>query len=186
MICLLFQAGDGHNWLRWTTLGIFVAMAVSDLLDGYLARRLNQESALGRVLDPIADKLLVTSAFLLLWLLGVRTPEGVTPTQNLHLPGWVVAVALGKDLLILVGNLVSWIRSIRIRVQARPIGKWCTTAQLVMVLAMLLWPSWPTAMADVTVVLWWTASALACAAAVDYTILGLRAIGWMAPGSDVE
>lgn len=174
--CLLLQAGTGHAGLRWGTLAIFGLMAISDFLDGYLARRLQQESSLGRVLDPLADKLLITSSVLVLWLLGVRTSEGVAPAQTLHLPGWVVGIALGKDLVVLGGNFLAKLGSIDVRMQARPMGKWCTTAQLLMVLAMLLWPTWPDRSADFVLFLWWAASFLAIVAGGDYAVLGVQAL----------
>ncbi|MGC1848660.1 MAG: CDP-alcohol phosphatidyltransferase family protein, partial [Pseudolabrys sp.] len=57
---------DGPLWLRWVALTIFVAAGVTDILDGYLARTWGQQSSLGRMLDPIADKLLVASCLLML------------------------------------------------------------------------------------------------------------------------
>ncbi|MFW6076324.1 MAG: CDP-alcohol phosphatidyltransferase family protein, partial [Hyphomicrobiales bacterium] len=60
--CLL---AGGHQW-RWTALGLFVAAALTDFLDGYLARLWSQQSSLGRMLDPIADKLLVAAILLML------------------------------------------------------------------------------------------------------------------------
>ena len=53
-------------WARWTALAIFVAAAVTDFFDGYLARAWSQQSSLGRMLDPIADKLLVSAVILML------------------------------------------------------------------------------------------------------------------------
>ncbi len=57
---------DGGLWLRWVALAIFIAAGVTDILDGYLARMWGQQSSLGRMLDPIADKLLVASCLLML------------------------------------------------------------------------------------------------------------------------
>lgn len=62
---------------------------LTDAFDGYLARRLNVSSRVGEVLDPIADKVLLTGAFLGLWLAGA-------------IPGWLTALVLGRDGLILV------------------------------------------------------------------------------------
>ena len=57
---------DGPLWLRWVALAFFIAAGVTDILDGYLARTWGQQSLLGRMLDPIADKLLVASCLLML------------------------------------------------------------------------------------------------------------------------
>src|SRR5512141_1497848 len=56
----------GSLWLRWLALAIFIAAGISDILDGYFARIWGQQSSLGRMLDPIADKLLVSSCLLML------------------------------------------------------------------------------------------------------------------------
>src|ERR1700709_1106360 len=69
---------DGPLWLRWVALAVFIAAGVTDVLDGYYARMWDQQSAFGRMLDPIADKLLVASCLLMLaadnsihgWTLG--------------------------------------------------------------------------------------------------------------------
>src|SRR6266545_1783472 len=57
---------DGPLWLRWVALAVFIAAGVTDVLDGYYARMWDQQSAFGRMLDPIADKLLVASCLLML------------------------------------------------------------------------------------------------------------------------
>jgi len=57
---------DGALWLRWVALAIFIAAGVTDILDGYFARMWGQQSSLGRMLDPIADKLIVSAALLML------------------------------------------------------------------------------------------------------------------------
>src|SRR5580704_197275 len=57
---------DGGLWLRWVAVAVFIVAGISDFLDGYLARAWAQQSSLGRMLDPIADKLLVSSCLLML------------------------------------------------------------------------------------------------------------------------
>jgi cardiolipin synthase (CMP-forming) len=65
--CMYWQAILlGGMWLRWVALAIFIAAGITDILDGYLARSLGQQSSFGRMLDPIADKLLVASCLLML------------------------------------------------------------------------------------------------------------------------
>src|ERR1051325_2736119 len=61
--CLYWPA---ENWVRWLALGIFIAAGVTDFFDGYVARAWSQQSAIGRMLDPIADKVLVAASLLML------------------------------------------------------------------------------------------------------------------------
>jgi len=108
----------------WIAAGLFTAAAVTDRIDGWLARRTNTETDLGRMLDPIADKLLVAAAFVGLLLLGV---PGVAL--------WMVAVIVGRELL------VTWLRSHvgkrGVVIHASPFGKWKTTVQMVVIFAFL-------------------------------------------------
>ena len=65
--CMYWQAiPQGSQWLRWMALAIFIAAGITDFLDGYFARMWGQQSTFGRMLDPIADKLLVASCLLML------------------------------------------------------------------------------------------------------------------------
>ena len=79
----------------WALLVFFIA-GVSDGVDGFIARRFNQESELGTILDPIADKLLMTTAFIILTL-----PHIFPPTRHLPVPFWVTAAVIGRDVLII-------------------------------------------------------------------------------------
>jgi len=79
----------------WALITFFVA-GLSDGVDGYVARRFNQQSELGTILDPIADKLLMTTAFIILTL-----PTIFPPTRHLPVPFWVTAAVIGRDVLII-------------------------------------------------------------------------------------
>lgn len=74
---------------------VFLAAGISDGLDGFIARRFNQQSELGTIIDPIADKLLMTSAFILLTM-----PNVLQPSRHLPIPFWVTAAVIGRDVLI--------------------------------------------------------------------------------------
>ena len=68
VVALMFSQSimQGGLWLRWVALAIFITAGITDVLDGYVARTYGQQSSFGRMLDPIADKLLVSSCLLML------------------------------------------------------------------------------------------------------------------------
>ena len=82
----------GHS--RWA-LFIFFLAGLSDAVDGFVARRFDQQSELGTVLDPIADKLLITTSFIILTL-----PNSFAEINHLPVPFWVTASVIGRDVLI--------------------------------------------------------------------------------------
>ncbi len=106
-------------WARWTALAIFIAAAVTDFFDGYLARAWSQQSSLGRMLDPIADKLLVSSVILM--LAADQTIAGATLLAGL--------VILCRE--ILVSGLREYLAELQVPVPVTKVAKWKTTVQLV-------------------------------------------------------
>src|SRR6201747_2670393 len=109
----------GPLWLRWVALFIFIAAGVTDVLDGYVARMWDQQSAFGRMLDPIADKLLVASC--LLMLAADNSIHGWTL--------WAAIVILCRE--ILVSGLREYLAALRVSVPVTKLAKWKTTVQLV-------------------------------------------------------
>lgn len=174
VICLLNLNQPGQTWLRWLAIGLFAVMAASDGLDGWLARRLRQESLLGAFLDPLADKLLVTATVIILAIRGVLDESDPENLRTLYLPNWVAVTAIGKDLVVCIGFGILRLTTGRLHIRPRRLGKWCTTVQLLMVLSMLLWPSLPETMRGLPEILWITATILAVAAALDYVRIGSR------------
>ena len=120
--CMYWQSIlQGGLWLRWVALAIFVAAAITDVLDGYFARSLGQQSSFGRMLDPIADKLLVASCLLMLAVDG--TIKGVTVLAAI--------VILCRE--ILVSGLREYLAELRVSVPVTQLAKWKTAMQLVAV-----------------------------------------------------
>ncbi len=118
--CIYAQAiMDGPLWLRWVALAVFIAAAVTDFLDGYYARIWDQHSAFGRMLDPIADKLLVASCLLML------AADGIIHGWTL----WAAIVILCRE--ILVSGLREYLAALRVSVPVTKLAKWKTTVQLV-------------------------------------------------------
>jgi cardiolipin synthase len=110
---------QGGLWLRWMALAIFIAAGVTDILDGYFARAWGQQSALGRMLDPIADKLLVSSCLLML-------------AAEDTIRGWSLFAAiiiLCRE--ILVSGLREFLAELRVGIPVTRLAKWKTTGQLV-------------------------------------------------------
>lgn len=118
--CVYMQSiVDGPLWLRWVALGVFIAAGITDFFDGYYARIWDQQSALGKMLDPIADKLLVASCLLML-----------AADESIH--GWTLwaaIVILCRE--ILVSGLREYLAELRVSVPVTKLAKWKTTVQLV-------------------------------------------------------
>jgi CDP-diacylglycerol--glycerol-3-phosphate 3-phosphatidyltransferase len=113
---LLFWPHDDRA--RWLALAIFVAAGITDYLDGYFARAYAQHSTLGRMLDPIADKLLVSSCLLML------AADGTIRGWSL----WAAIVILCRE--ILVSGLREYLIELRVSLPVTRLAKWKTTAQL--------------------------------------------------------
>lgn len=115
-----FGSIAGH----WIALVSFVIAAISDFVDGYLARKLGLVTAMGKLLDPLADKILVCSAFVYL------SAQGVCPV-------WVTVVILAREFL------VTGLRQIAMEaghvMAADRLGKWKTTLQLTYCITCLVW-----------------------------------------------
>lgn len=117
---LLYQrTGDGLH--RWLGIGLFAVASLSDAIDGYVARRFAQRSELGAILDPLADKLLLVSAVL---LLSIRNPY--LPI----LPFWLTLTILSRDVLLVIGLILLHVTTGSTRVRPRPEGKVATVLQM--------------------------------------------------------
>ncbi len=170
VIALLHLREPGWGeFARRSALVLFFLMAVSDGLDGWLARRLRQESMAGRILDPVADKLLILFSMLLLAAESTAVPGA-------RIPPAVAVIAIGKDIIVTVGFCVVYLTTSRLYIEPRRSGKWCTAAQLAMILAVLLAPDLPRPLGAAPRVLWYAATALALAAIVQYYLAGVRFI----------
>jgi CDP-diacylglycerol--glycerol-3-phosphate 3-phosphatidyltransferase len=147
-------------WHRqWSSaLAVIVFAAVTDFLDGFLARRWQVNSAFGEALDPIADKALLSGAFVALWLAG-------------SIEGWLAGVVLGRDALILLfAGVVLLVSKDRRRFPPSQLGKISTGMQIALVIAIAM--QVPAAIIEI---LKWATVALTAGSGIDYagTALGL-------------
>ena len=120
--CMYWQSILEYGlWLRWAALFVFIAAGLTDVLDGYVARTYGQQSVFGRMLDPIADKLLVSSCLLMLAADG--TIRGVAL--------WAAIIILCRE--ILVSGLREYLAELRVSVPVTALAKWKTFLQLLAV-----------------------------------------------------
>ena len=121
-------------------LGIFVLAGITDGLDGLLARRFNQKSQLGTILDPIADKLMLVTSFV---VLSMRSVFPQPLPSHLPVPFWVTVAVISRDVFILVGaaaiNIVTGFRGFR----PSMLGKINTTVQIFAIAAIICAASVP-------------------------------------------
>jgi CDP-diacylglycerol--glycerol-3-phosphate 3-phosphatidyltransferase len=113
---------------RWVAFTIFLVVAAGDALDGFLARRQNAETELGRLLDPAADKMLMMSAYVLLASQRWAGPP---------IPSWVSVVVVSRDVFIAFAFVFVQLVTGEFPLHVSWLGKVCTTAQMVTVLAVL-------------------------------------------------
>ena len=130
IVQVVYDASTGDEVYRWLALASFAVAAVSDGVDGYIARHFNQRSELGAVLDPLADKLLLVSGIVLLSL--HETPK--LPS----VPIWLTATVLSRDMLLTLGLTVIHFVTGKIIVRPRWTGKLATVLQMIVVLWALL------------------------------------------------
>ena len=155
----------GGNGARWVALAIYVIAAVTDFLDGYLARLWGQQSALGRMLDPIADKVLVSVVLLVL------AADGILAGGHL----WAAIIIMARE--VLVSGLREFLGELRVSVPVTQIAKWKTTAQLLAIGFLIAGPAGDELIHGLTyagIVLLWIAAALTLYTGYDYFRAGLR------------
>ncbi|HYR21525.1 MAG TPA: CDP-diacylglycerol--glycerol-3-phosphate 3-phosphatidyltransferase [Chthoniobacterales bacterium] len=121
------QRGEALEWQRFTAIAIFLIAAVSDGLDGYIARRYKQRSALGAILDPIADKGLLLSGII---TLSISNWSEVDPEYG-RFPAWFPVLVISRDAVILVGALILHLL-IGDKMRVKPVwtGKVATVCQM--------------------------------------------------------
>lgn len=167
---LLLWSND--HWARWTALGIFTVAGVTDFFDGYLARMWQQQSSLGQMLDPIADKLLVATALLVV-------------VANQTLTGWTIWAAiiiLCRE--ILVSGLREYLAELKVRLPVSAIAKWKTTLQIVALGFFIAGPAGEAVLpgtVNIGSALLWVAAVLTLYTGFDY-----MQAGWSHFGIDEE
>jgi cardiolipin synthase len=160
--CLFLIPGDLG---RWWALAIYIGACITDWFDGYLARVWRQQSTLGRVLDPIADKLLVGAT--LLMLTHDRTIDGVQI--------WAAVIILCRE--ILVSGLREFLAELNVKVHVTQLAKWKTSMQMVALGFLVAGPAGDNLIPGITwtgLALLWVAALLTLWTGFDYLKAAIR------------
>jgi cardiolipin synthase len=160
--CFLLIKSDAG---RWAALAVFSLASFTDWLDGYLARALSMQSTLGRMLDPIADKLLVGTALLLL------VNDG---TIN-YITIWAAIIILSRE--ILVSGLREFLAELNVKVHVTWLAKWKTSLQMLALGVLLAGPAGDKVIPGVTLtgtMLLWAAALLTLWTGYDYLKAAVR------------
>jgi CDP-diacylglycerol--glycerol-3-phosphate 3-phosphatidyltransferase len=122
------EKGAPEEWQRWTAIIVFVLAAASDGIDGYIARRYNQRSALGVILDPIADKGLLLAGIITLSL------------SNWHyeFPLWFPVLVISRDAVVVIGAVVLHLLNGSVQVRPTWTGKAATAFQMIALALVML------------------------------------------------
>lgn len=159
---LLLWGGDNA---RWTALVIYIIAAITDFFDGYLARKWKQQSSLGRMLDPIADKVLVAVVLLVLCADDIL--------RGGHI--WAAIIILSRE--VLVSGLREYLGELQVSVPVTQIAKWKTTVQLVAIGFLIAGPAGDTVLPYTTqmgIAMLWIAAGLTLYTGYDYFRAGIR------------
>ena len=160
--CLFFWKTDGA---RWAAFALFVVACITDWLDGYLARIWQQQSALGRMLDPIADKLLVGAVLLMLVYDGTISGWSI----------WAAVIILSRE--ILVSGLREFLAELNVKIHVTQLAKWKTTFQFIALALLLAGPATRKFVPDVAelgLFILWISAVLTLFTGYDYLKAGIR------------
>ena len=154
-----------RGWAQWLSAGLFALACITDWFDGYFARRYHQISRFGRFLDPIADKLLVAAALVMLVKNGTLADINVL----------AALIILARE--ILVSGLREFLAELNVSVPVSQLAKWKTGAQMGAITFLLLGDAAPPVVGQVGLALIWVAAVLTLVTGYDYLRTGLRHMG---------
>ena len=163
VVASLLYYHPARDWLRFLALGLFVVGIASDAIDGWVARSQHQQTQLGTLLDPIADKFLILSA-----LISCSTIHGLP--DWMRIPAWFNLIVISRDVLLVAGSIVLFAMQGRWHVRSSRLGKWATFAQMLVIPTVLL--GLPVALPLIQ-----AAALLTVLSALSYVRMGIRVLG---------
>lgn len=159
--CLIFYTPD-KDYLKYIALGIFLLAIVSDAVDGYIARAQRQKTKAGAILDPLADKALLITAFIFVHLTSRQYFSFV-------LPLWVLLVIISRDIIILIGSGIILITHPHTQIKPTRWGKLATFFQMMTIVSVIL-------ELKMSPFLWCGASLFTFISGIDYVRRGINAL----------
>jgi len=170
VLCFFIEGRlQSSDFARWSALAIFAAASITDYFDGYLARAWRQTSNIGRMLDPIADKLLVSTCLLLLAADTDRTIAGWSL--------WAAIIILCRE--ILVSGLREYLADLKVSLPVTRLAKFKTTIQMVSIAVLLAGPALDKIISYATetgIVLLWISAVVTLYTGYDYFRAGVKHI----------
>ena len=130
-IATVLYMSPRHPYLRWLALMLFLIAVISDVIDGYIARTRGQKTKAGAILDPLADKILLISAFICLYIKRAQFDE-------ISFPLWFVVAIISRDVILLLGSMIVQLLTGKLEIEANRSGKMTAFLQIICVLGILL------------------------------------------------
>ncbi|MCF6155809.1 MAG: CDP-alcohol phosphatidyltransferase family protein [Candidatus Brocadia sp.] len=152
-----------NNYYRYVCLFIMLVIGLSDMLDGYLARKRNEITNLGRYLDPVADKLVLVISCIIL------SSDRIWPEPRF--PNWIPTVIVCRDLLLMFGTIASLFITGRMDCQPTMLGKAATGLQIIAIISVLIGNHIPL---PALVIIWWMAVILTFISGLLYMYRGVK------------
>ena len=131
IVALLVYYRPGHETLRYVAVTLFFLGMLTDAADGFVARSKRQQSQLGTILDPIADKLLILSV-----LISLSTIRAIP--DWMRIPAWFNLIVISRDAILVFGTMLLFAFTGKLAVQPSPLGKVTVVAQMLVIPVVLL------------------------------------------------
>jgi cardiolipin synthase (CMP-forming) len=145
-------------------LAIFFACGITDGLDGFIARTFHQRTEIGAFLDPVADKLLLTSSFVTLAILDLPN----------KIPIWLIVTAISRDIIILVGVAILFMLGTKPQIKPSWIGKFTTFCQITLIVVVLFYNYIQSRQPGIILPLSWLTFFVSVASGLGYVYRGIR------------
>ena len=150
------------EYLKYVALVIFLLAIVSDIIDGHIARTRRQKTQAGAILDPLADKALLLTAFIFIYRISRLY-------FSFALPLWVLLIVISRDCIILIGCGIILTTHHSIQIKPTPWGKLTTFFQMITIISIILDFKF-------SPVIWCTAAAFSVISGIDYVRLGINTL----------